>query len=78
MEGKGNTHVDGLDGARPERGVHSAHEAGHDDEQLRQAREVVVALVVVLVAPRPQRRLSDRLPASSVHKLSSRNRRRRG
>ena len=60
------THVYRLDGARPECGVYRADEARHDGQQLRQARQVAVALVVVLVVPQPRPGVADGLGRSGT------------
>lgn len=64
QKAKNGTHPDGLHGARAERGIHRAHEARHDAKEFRQAGEVAVARVVVLVALKPLRHVADGLTKS--------------
>ena len=60
------THVDGFHRACAKGRVDRADKAGHDDEQLGEARQVAVALVVVLVVPQPRPGVADGLRRSGT------------
>lgn len=61
---KNGTYVNRLCGACAERRIYHAHEARRDAKEFREAGEVAVARVVVLVALKPLRRVANGLTKS--------------